>query len=103
METQVQGLGQTLQMTVVEATPEHIVMTMPVTGPSSCSSSSLQRSTASGSPSPVSTSVQPSTPRSRYEWTCPGRVGNGVVTRRMPLASSSTPGLYGSMIVAAII
>jgi len=31
METQVQGLGQTLQMTVVEATPEHIVMTMPVT------------------------------------------------------------------------
>ncbi len=31
METQVQGLAETLQMTVVEATPEHIVMTMPVT------------------------------------------------------------------------
>jgi 1,4-dihydroxy-2-naphthoyl-CoA hydrolase len=31
MDTPVQGLGQTLQMTVVEATPERIVMTMPVT------------------------------------------------------------------------
>jgi uncharacterized protein (TIGR00369 family) len=31
METQVQGLAETLQMTVVEATPQHIVMTMPVT------------------------------------------------------------------------
>jgi 1,4-dihydroxy-2-naphthoyl-CoA hydrolase len=31
METQVQGLAQTLQMTVVEATAERVVMTMPVT------------------------------------------------------------------------
>src|SRR6266567_898574 len=31
MVTPVQGLGQTLQMTVEEATPERIVMTMPVT------------------------------------------------------------------------
>src|SRR2546427_11485996 len=31
MVTPVQGLGHTLQMQVVEATPERIVMTMPVT------------------------------------------------------------------------
>ncbi len=31
METQVQGLAHTLQMTVVEATTERVVMTMPVT------------------------------------------------------------------------
>ncbi|GHO51050.1 hotdog fold thioesterase [Ktedonospora formicarum] len=31
METQVQGLGQTLQMQIQEATPERVVMTMPVT------------------------------------------------------------------------
>lgn len=31
MDTQVQGLGQTLQMQVEEATPERVVMTMPVT------------------------------------------------------------------------
>ena len=37
---------------------------------------------------PVSTSVQPSSPGSRYEWTWPGRVGSGVVIRRMPCGSS---------------
>jgi hypothetical protein len=31
MVTPVQGLGHTLQMQVVEATPERVVMTMPVT------------------------------------------------------------------------
>lgn len=31
METQVQGLGQTLQMQISEATPERVVMMMPVT------------------------------------------------------------------------
>ena len=38
---------------------------------------------------PVSTSVQPSSPGSRYAWTCPGRVGSGSVTRRIPSPSSS--------------
>jgi 1,4-dihydroxy-2-naphthoyl-CoA hydrolase len=31
MDIQVQGLGQTLQMNIVEATTERVVMTMPVT------------------------------------------------------------------------
>ncbi len=31
METPVQGLAYTLQMQVIEATPERVVMTMPVT------------------------------------------------------------------------
>ena len=47
-----------------------------------------QTSCASGRPIPVSTNVQPSSPGSRYEWTCPGRVGRGVVIRRIPDGSS---------------
>ena len=44
---------------------------------------------ASGSPIPVSTIVQPSSPGRRYVCTCPGRVGSGSVTRRIPSPSSS--------------
>src|SRR5215203_7176813 len=40
---------------------------------------------------PVSTSVQPSSPGSRYEWTWPGRVGSGVVILRIPPGSSIAP------------
>ena len=54
-----------------------------------CSSSARQVSFASGSPTPVSTTIQPSSPGSRYACTCPGRVGSGSVTRRIPPASSS--------------
>ena len=49
---------------------------------------------ASGRPTPVSTSVQPSSPGRRYACTCPGRVGSGSVTRRIPPSSTSIARLY---------
>src|SRR5919106_607608 len=52
-------------------------------------SSPAQVSFASGSPTPVSTRVQPSSPGSKYACTCPGRVGSGKVTRRIPPSSWS--------------
>src|SRR5262245_38024002 len=65
------------------------------TVPPACASSSAHDSFASGSPMPVSTSVQPSSPGSKYACTCPGLVGSGSVTRRIPSPSSSIASTLG--------
>src|SRR5579864_3553300 len=63
------------------------VTKMRTTCPSTCARTSSHD--GSGSPRPVSTSVQPSSPRSRKQWTCRGPLGSGRVTRRMPGSTST--------------
>src|SRR5947209_3331105 len=63
------------------------VMKMRTTGPSTWARISSHE--GSNSPSPVSTSVQPSAPRSRKQWTWRGPVGSGSVRRRIPGSTST--------------
>src|SRR5947209_6476249 len=63
------------------------VMKMRTTGPSTWARISSHE--GSSSPSPVSTSVQPSAPRSRKQWTWRGPLGSGSVTRRIPGSTST--------------